>query len=272
VTPRARIVDGEEYGRWKGHLARPAAAGATEMRRQGLIGLGRVLNPVLSVEHEAVMKLDAGPSGIAVTRVGRKTPEYITPPTDFGAFEFLTGLDRADIKAIFHGDALDDPDTEPRSAEESRQRRERALSKLAAPADVIDYEFLGPIVANTISMMRRTRALPELDELEKLGIGVDVTFVSPFFTAQKQAAGQAEDQVVAESLQFAQVDPTVLDAIDLAKHMRNKFLRANASGVLRTEEEVAAIQQQRAQAQQAQQLQQALESGAKVAKALPQGG
>ncbi|MCB0218704.1 MAG: hypothetical protein KDH09_03340 [Chrysiogenetes bacterium] len=272
VTPRARIVDGEEYGRWKGHIARPAASGSTEMRRQGLIGLGRVLNPVLSVEHEAVMKLNAGPSGIAVTRVGRKAPEYITPPSDFGAFEFLTNLDRQDIKAVFHGDALDDPETEPRSAEESRQRRERALSKLAAPADVIDYEFLGPIVANTVNMMRRAGDLPELAQLEELGIGVDVTFVSPFFTAQKQAAGQAEDQFVAEALQLATVDPTVVDAIDLAKHTRNKGIRSNATGILRSEEEVAQIQQARAQAQQAAQLQEALRTGADVAKALPQQG
>lgn len=273
VTAKVNPVDGEEYGRWKGHIARASAKGLNELKRQILIATGRDLNPVLHVEHDSAIQLDAGPNGIAVTRFGRSPPSYLKSETNYGiAFE-VGAQDQNDIRETLHARERGERETEPRSAEQTRVNQVQAILNLAAPADVIHDQVMSPLVAVTATIMQEAGALPEFDQLAARGTTeARPRIVSQFFTAQKEAAGASEDAYVGKMTQIAQIigDPSVLDILNMDTYARRSAARANASAITRSEEELAQIRQARAQRQQAEFELEAAERAAGVAGKAPE--
>jgi len=147
VVSRLHRVDGEEYGRGRGHLARSDARGLSELRRQILMAAGKDLNPPLMVEDDSMVDMDIANGGIMVTRPPIKvSPNYLRSGADYGAADKIARDDRDQIRQAFLSDVLAEPASQPRSAEESRQRQARSLQRLAAAADIINNEFLGPII------------------------------------------------------------------------------------------------------------------------------
>jgi hypothetical protein len=190
VVGRWMAVDGEEYGRGRGHLARIDAKGLNELRRQILIAVGKDLLPPIVVENESVVEFDVGPDGIMVSKPPLKfNPYHLKSGADYPAADAMADRDRAQVRAAFFGDALSEPESQDRSAEASRQRQARAIQRMAAPAEVVEKDFLGPVVATVTETMHRHGQLEEIDQLgEMLGeTEADIQFVSPFFTAQKAA-------------------------------------------------------------------------------------
>lgn len=205
IVGRWTVVDGEEYGRGRGHLARIDAKGLNELRRQILVAVGKDLLPPLVVENEAVVEFDTGPDGIMVSKPPVKiNPYHLRSGSDYSAADAIARQDRQQIMDAFFGDALNEPETQERSAEASRIRQSRAIQKMAAPAEVVEKEFLAPLVGTVVEAMYRGGQLPELDELGGL-VGeaeADIQFVSPFFTAQKSATLQRMRAFLAERLEL----------------------------------------------------------------------
>ena len=274
---RWMIVDGEEYGRGKGHVARVDGLGISELRRQVLIAAGREINPPLMLEDENQIEPDTTPSGIMLVRPPVKlAPQFLTSGSNFAVANQIGVEDRRQIQQAFLTQAFEQPETEPRSAEETRARRNRVLQQLAAPANIIEHELLSPIVERTISIMHRSGALPELDELARLMPGEDllIEFTSPFFTAQKEATVERTRAYVERQAALAQLvgDPSVLDRIDMdAASSLDARLSDVPAEIFRDDEEVDAIRQARADAQQAAEQREAAlqlsQAGANVAQA-----
>jgi len=253
------VVDGEDYGRGRGHLARADALGINELRRQILIAAGKDLNPPLMVEHDTMVELDITPNGLMVTRPPIKMgPQYLKSETRYDVADAIARLDREQIQKAFLGDLLDEPETQPRSAEESRQRQSRALQRLSASADIVNYEFLDPMITSIIDVMQRSGHLPELDMLaEKMpNAEVEISYQSPFFTAQK-ASGSMRIQAFLErrlALYQATQNPVYLDDISpdqLAKY--DAMVSDIPAVILRTEEEIEAMRMARAERELQQQ-------------------
>ena len=249
---RFMVVDGEEYGRGKGHLARPDAAGINELRRQILIAAGRDLNPPLMVEHDTMVELDIAPNGIMVTRPPQKlNPQFLKSGTDYGVADLIARQDRDQIMKVFLGDVLQEPDSQPRSAEESRQRQVRAIQRLAAPAESVNHEFLQPVIDTTIHIMVRGGALPELEEVGEMlgGTTIDVEFASPFFTAAKSSSALRVQAFLERSLAIYQAtqDDAYMEYLDPDKIAAyNAEMSDVPAEIFRTEEEVEARRQAKA--------------------------
>ena len=249
---RFMTVADEEYGRGKGHIARPDAAGINELRRQVLIAAGRDLNPSLMVEFDTMVELDISPGGIMVTRPPQKmNPQFLKSGTDYGVADMIARQDRDQILKIFLGDVLQEPDSQPRSAEESRQRQVRAIQRLAAPAEVVNYEFLQPAMDKVIRIMRRAGELPELDEASDLlgGVTIDVEFASPFFTAAKSASALRVQAFLERRLAMYQAtqDDAFLDDLDSDKIAAyDAHMSDVPAEIFRSEEEVNARRQAKA--------------------------
>lgn len=249
---RFMLVSGEEYGRGKGHLARPDAAGINELRRQILIAAGRDLNPPLMVEHDTMVELDIAPNGIMVTRPPQKmNPQFLKSGTDYAVADLIARQDREQILKTFLGDVLQEPDSQPRSAEESRQRQVRAIQRLAAPAEVVNYEFLQPVINTTIRIMSRGGALPELDRVAEIlgGTTIDIEFVSPFFTAAKAASALRVQAFLERRLAMFQAtqDPAFLDDLDPDKIAAYDADMSDVPAqIFRSEEEINMRRQARA--------------------------
>jgi len=255
IVARWMIVDGEEYGRGRGHLARADAMGINELRRQILIAAGKDLNPPLMVEHDTVVELDITPNGLMVTRPAVKMgPQYLKSDTNYAVADLIARQDRDQIKKAFLGDILDEPETQPRSAEESRQRQNRALARLSASADTVNYEFLDPLIQSVIDLMHRGGALPELDLLKQMAPDADfeIVYQSPFFTAQRQSGVNRVQSFMERRLAMYQItqDPVWLDDID-SSAVANYDARHSdiPPQILRSQEEVSAIREARAQRQ-----------------------
>jgi len=259
IVARWMVVDGEDYGRGRGHLARADALGINELRRQILIAAGKDLNPPLMVEHDTMVELDITPNGLMVTRPPIKMgPQYLKSETRYDVADAIARLDREQIQKAFLGDLLDEPETQPRSAEESRQRQSRALQRLSASADIVNYEFLDPMITSIIDVMQRSGHLPELDMLaEKMpNAEVEISYQSPFFTAQK-ASGSMRIQAFLErrlALYQATQNPVYLDDISpdqLAKY--DAMVSDIPAVILRTQEEIEAMRMARAERELQQQ-------------------
>jgi hypothetical protein len=253
VVSRLHRVDGEEYGRGRGHLARADARGLSELRRQILMAAGKDLNPPLLVEDDSMLDMDIANGGIMVTRPPVKVaPNYLRSGADYSAADKIARDDRDQIRQAFLSDVLAEPTSQPRSAEESRQRQARSLQRLAAAADIINNEFLGPIVESVIGIMARRKELPEAVELAStLGGNLSgvIKFASPFFSAQKQDSAARVMSFLERRISLFQAtqDPAFMEDIDPD---RLRDFDANMSDVpsriFRTQEEIDQIREARA--------------------------
>ena len=273
VVSRLHRVDGEEYGRGRGHLARSDARGLSELRRQILMAAGKDLNPPLMVEDDSMVDMDIANGGIMVTRPPIKlSPNYLRSGADYAAADKIARDDRDQIRQAFLSDVLAEPASQPRSAEESRQRQARSLQRLAAAADIINNEFLGPIIQSVVGVMVRRGELPEAAELAS-ALGGDVSgvvkFSSPFFSAQKQDSAQRVMSFLERRIAMYQAtqDPAFMEDID-PDRLRDFDAKMSdvPATIFRTQEEIDQIRQARAaraadervlnQEQQMQQMQQ----------------
>jgi hypothetical protein len=277
INTRWMVVDGEEWGRGRGNVARLDAKGVSELKRQVLIAAGREINPPLLVEEETAIELDVGPHGLNIVRpFTTLQPQYLKSGTDFAVANEIGNEDRKQINEAFYKELIRGPEIQERSATATQDRQIRALQELSAPADIMDREFLAPIVATCISMMRKRGALPELDLLAQLtgGLEVSIEFASPFFTAQKAQSLLVIDAFIERSIAVAAAagDPSMLDRIDFD---RANVLRANLSDVpaeiLRPDEEVDLIREERADLLEQQRRADLIQQGAEVNKTVQEG-
>lgn len=269
IISRWMVVDGETYGRGRGHLARPDTKGVNELRRQILIAAGKDLNPPLMVEHDTMVTLDFSPNGIMVTRPPIKmNPTYLKSDSRYEVADGIARLDRDQIGRAFMSEVFDEPETQPRSAEESRLRQSRMLQKMASPAEVMSHEFLTPLIDAVVELMSRNGALPELQEIVEGGVDVNVHYQSPVFTAQKASGGSKVQAFLERRLMLFQAtqDPAWLDDIDYDAITSYDARTADVPAeIFRTQEEVAMRREARAQAQAQQMMMEQAQQAAQIA-------
>jgi hypothetical protein len=219
VYARWEVSDNDVYGFGPGHQARPDAMCNQEIMAQEYDALGRDMNPPLVIGAEDDIDLDLGINGHISARRPSVNPEFLSTGSRYDVAEVIRRANEERINRVFFVDSLEDPDTQPRSAEESRRLRDRAALALGGAADAISSEFLSPVVEKTVLVMLRSGALPELAELNAaLGGGAQLrtSFQSPFFAAQKRQILESADQFLMRRVEMAQAtqDPTWLDDID----------------------------------------------------------
>jgi hypothetical protein len=186
-------------------------------------------------------------------------PSYLKSEANYQIADEIAREDREQIRKAFMGDVFEDPETQPRSAEESRQRQSRVLQKMAAPAEVMSYEFLTPLINSVIELMSRGGALPELEALSKeADVEVEAQYQSPVFTAQKASNTFKVQAFLERRLMMFQAtqDPVWLDDVDYdAVTAYDAKISDVPSEIFRTADEILKIREARA-AQQAMQMQQ----------------
>lgn len=151
---------------------------------------------------------------------------------------------------------LIDTDRRQITATEIQAKQQEKLILIGPVVERLHKELLEPLIQRTFGLMREWGALPEppegLDAAE-----LDVTFESVLAQAQRLTATSAIDQGLAFVAQAAQVDPSVLDTLDMDAVGRAYLDRIGMpESCLRDGQEISDIRQQRAQAQE-QQAQQA---------------
>lgn len=145
------------------------------------------------------------------------------------------------------------------TATEAMLRAQEKGALLAPTMGRQQSEFLGPMIEREIDILARAGVLPPMpDALRELGGTVEIEYVSPLNRAQRAEEGVAIMRTLEAVTPLAQVDPKVLMVFDpeaIARELAD--INGVPAKVLRTPEQMKAMEDQQAQASQAQALLQA---------------
>lgn len=156
------------------------------------------------------------------------------------------------------------------TATEVAERHEEKLLMLGTVIERLQNELLDPLIEMTFNRMLDAGIVPPPPE-ELQGMSLDVEFVSMLAQAQKAVSTNGIDRFMGNLGAVAQYKPEVLDKFDADKWAD---IYSDVLGVdpdlIKSDEDVAAIRQQRAKAQQDAQQQQQMAQGAQTAQTLSQ--
>jgi hypothetical protein len=156
------------------------------------------------------------------------------------------------------------------TAREIEERHEEKLLAVGPVLEQVNQDLLDPLIDNTFDIMLRQRLIPPAPR-EIQGMALKVQYESIMAQAQKLVGIGVVERFTSFVSSVATVDPTVLDKID-----RDQLVDVYADmtsvppGIVRSDEDTAAIRGQREQAAAAQQQMEMINQGAQAAKNLSQ--
>lgn len=171
---------------------------------------------------------------------------------------------RTQIRAAFYVDQLILGNAPGMTATEVIQRTEEKMRLLAPAVGRLQAELLSPLIDRVYNILARKKAYAPAPEFMQNN-QIDIEYVSPLAKAQRSGDVQSAMQLFQFLAPLMQIDPSVVDYIDLdglASHII-KVTNVPAT-VVRGQNEVAQL---RAQRQQQMQQQQQMEQQAMTAEA-----
>jgi hypothetical protein len=156
-------------------------------------------------------------------------------------------------------------DTQSRSATDAMIKANERANLVAPSGDRVSREFLLPMIEAEIVIYGDMNVLPQMPA-ELKGVGFDIVLDNPLLKGQRMDSANSAVALMQYIAQFASVDGSVADALNVEKLVRYLQETMNVpANVMRTPEEIAAIAEQKAQAQQ---LAQMVEAAPKVGSAM----
>lgn len=262
-------LPGEIYGYGPGHIARADVLTLNSLIRQILKGLAKAVDPVIFQEQNNILSGDMRPGRIVPVRNINGIKEGVTQSRfDIGFMEAKELRDS--IKSSFYIDKLMLPprtETGEQTAYEIQQRLEQMQVVLGPPMSRLNTELLQPLIMRTLNSLIRNGRIPPIPQsiVQKSKnpsakvLGMDVAFVNSLARSQQMAEIRNITSWVQESFSLAQMGkPESLDRVN-ADEIVEKIARIRdiPEELVLSDEEVAALRQQRQQQVQSQQAMQA---------------
>ena len=274
-----RYVTGpkEIYGRSPAMTVLPDIKMLNEMSKTVIRAAHKAIDPPLLLQEDgALTAFDLRPGAInfgGVDEQGRQ----VVHPLQTGARVDI-GDEMMDQRRKLINDAflvtlfqilVDSPQM---TATEAMLRAQEKGALLAPSMGRQQSEFLGPLIERELDILARAGVLPPMpDVLIKAGGMVDVEYQSPLNKAQRAEEGVAIMNTLQAITPLAQINPGVMDVFDpiaIARELAE--INGVPAKVIRTEDDMAALKAQQAQAAQAQQLLAAAPVAASTAKDMAQ--
>ena len=250
LVPRWSKATGEIFGRSPSYNALPDIKTLNKAVEIGLKAWAKAIDPPLLVTDDGVIgRVRMTPGGITVVR-----SDTAIKPLQIGSNWQITDLKenqlRTAIRQAYYSDQLQLQEGPQMTATEVQVRYELMQRLLGPTLGRFQTEFLNPLIERVFGIMLRSDALtPRPSEME--GMDMDIEYVGPLARSQRMEEAIAVERLYQLAMQVVQVDPTVMDVINHEQAIR---MRATLLGVpktvLRGEDEVAEIREQRAAAQQ----------------------
>ena len=250
LVPRWSKATGEIFGRSPSYNALPDIKTLNKAVEIGLKAWAKAIDPPLLVTDDGVIgRVRMTPAGITVVR-----SDTAVKPLQIGSNWQITDLKenqlRTAIRQAYYSDQLQLQEGPQMTATEVQVRYELMQRLLGPTLGRFQTEFLNPLIERVFGIMMRSDALmPRPEAIE--GNNMDIEYVGPLARSQRMEEAVAVERLYQLAMQVVQVDPTVMDVINHEQAIR---MRATLLGVpktvLRGEDEVAEIREQRAAAQQ----------------------
>jgi len=262
MVPRWTKYAGELYGRGPGMNSLPDIRMLNAMWKTILRAAQKMADPPLMLPDDGFMlPLRTTPGGLNYYRTGMAeriealpVPSRLDVPVDI-----LRDRQEAILKAFYVDWLLMDRKKERQTAFEIHDARQEKMVLMAPMVGRLKSELLGPIITSTYSLLAAWGHIPDAPEELMDNRPLRINYVSPAFKAQQSSKSQSIERYLQQLLPLTQVDPTVLDALDMDRLVQEYALLGDVSPrVLRSKPEIDAIREQRAaQEQQAAQIAQA---------------
>ena len=266
---------GETYGRSPAMLVLPEIKTLNEMQKT-ILRAGHLATrpPLLLQEDGALQAFDMRPDALNFGGLDdRGTPLVAPLKTDV---RLDWGMDMIEARQRIINDAflvtlfqilVDQPNM---TATEAMLRAQEKGALLAPTMGRQQSELLGPQIERELDILARAGVLPEMPpELIEAGGDVEVEYVSPLNRAQRAEDGVAILRTFEAVAPLAQVDPSVMMAFDLAQAARELAdINGVPAKILRSPDEINAMQQKQGQAAGMAQLLEAAPIAAQTAKTL----
>ena len=154
------------------------------------------------------------------------------------------------------------------TATEINERREEKMLMLGPVVERLENELLTPLVERTFNILNKQgRLLPPPEEIQ--GQTMKVEYISVISQAQKAVATVGIERTISFVGNLAAVNPDVLDKIDFDQTVDEYAMMTGVPPtIIRSDEDVDAIRQQKAQAAQQQQQMAMMQQGVEQAKVL----
>lgn len=175
---------------------------------------------------------------------------------------------RASIRSAFFGDLflmLAGLPERDRTATEIAERVSERMLILGPILGRLMHEKLDPIINRTFNILMRNKRLPPPPD-EVVGYEYKVEYISPLAKAQRAVETKSFNDLMMAVGAMAQMNPEVLDNIDMDKIVKRLAASTNTADVLRSDDHIKALRAQRAQAIQTQQAIEQFKTGSEGAK------
>jgi hypothetical protein len=274
-----RYVTGpkEVYGRSPAMTVLPDIKMLNEMSKTVIRAAHKIVDPPLLLQEDgALQAFDLRPGALNYGGVNDQGNQMVHPLQTNARVDI--GLDMMEQRRKVINDAflvtlfqilVDSPQM---TATEAMLRAQEKGALLAPTMGRQQSEFLGPLIEREIDILARAGALPPMPQaLMDFGGQVEIEYVSPLNRAQRSEEGVAILNTLQAIAPMAQIDPKVMMIFDpqaVARELAD--INGVPAKVLRSPEQIQAMEDQQAQAQQAQQLLAAAPVASGVVKDLAQ--
>ena len=240
------------YGRSVAMVSLPDIQMLSAMSQTTIKAAQKQVDPPLLVPDDGFMlPIRTVPGGLNFYRSGTRDR---LEPLNIGANNPL-GLNmeeqrRNAIRSAFYVDQLILSQSPAMTATEVMQRTEEKMRILGPVLGRLQAELLQPLITRAFNILAKNELFPPAPEFLTEN-DIEIEYVSPLAKAQRSTDVQSLLRLVELTQPLAQIDPTVMDYLDmdgLAKHLI-KVLAIPAVAI-KSDEEVMVLRQQRQEAQQ----------------------
>jgi hypothetical protein len=267
MVARWDAVGGDDYGRGPCHDVLSDVMMLQEMQKTFIRAMHKEVDPPLQTPPLNKM-LDLRPNGVTEVQLSKDSfirRLYDSRPDLKAAYQQILDV-RAAIKEALYVDLFittADPRPGERTAYEVAKRHEEKLMMLGPTVERMQSDVFNPALDRTFYIMARQNLIPAPPE-ELRDTDLQIDYISILAQAQKMVTIESIRGVVEHVTAASAVQPDVVDKLDLDQSVDEIAEAYGAPAkIVRSDEEVAQMRQQRAQQQQAQmQQQQAMEQAA----------
>ena len=245
----------EIYGRGPGSAALPDLNMLQEMMKTTLRGAQKMVDPPLQMPDQGFLKPpNTAPGRINYYRAGsgeRIEPLQTGGRPDLGMDLIQSTQNR--VREIFFVDQLQLNIGPQMTATEVMQRTEEKQRLMGPVIGRASTELLSPMIIRCFGLLLRAGKIPDPPGVFMTGgAKLKILYTSPIFKSQEQIAANNITRTMQVMLPFQGADPTIMDAFHPQRVARGVGELFNLDPrFYRSEEELAEVQQQRAQAQAA---------------------
>lgn len=258
-TCRWTIMGSDPYGTGPGSKALPDIKRLQEMEKAFMLAVHKSADPPYYAPSRLKGRLNRLPGG---GNYYTNPQEVVTKLYDL-QFDYngvAAAIERVEqrIGRNFYNDiffaAMRDPNATPYKATEVTAREREKMTRLGPVVERLQHEFFMPLIERCFAMMIRKKKFAEIPaEMMNTVSGYNIKMVSPLAQAQRSVALEGIQNFLLMAGQVAQFDQTAIDMINSDKIIEEMAdVSGQSSKVLRTEDEVKQLREQR-QAEMAKQ-------------------